>query len=90
MKVVSIVDSVRDEFDGTGASRADISRSIGRRFDIESVSEITAKEVKLTTVEGGFEVAVHCQRLFPGGFRQASADPPIDGHRWPGNYERLH
>ena len=57
MKVVSIVDSVRDEFDGTGASRADISRSIGRRFDIESVSEITAKEVKLTTVEGGFEVA---------------------------------
>ena len=57
MKVVSIVEGVRDEFDGTGASRADIMRSIGRRFDIESVSEITAKEVKLTTVEGGFEVA---------------------------------
>ena len=57
MKVVSIVEGVRDEFDGTGASRADIRRSIGRRFDIESVSEITAKEVKLTTVEAGFEVA---------------------------------
>ena len=57
MKVVSIVESVRDEFDSTGASRADIRRSIGRRFDIESVSEITAQEVKVTTVEGGFEVS---------------------------------
>jgi hypothetical protein len=57
MKVVSIVDSVRDEFEGVGASTADIRRSIGRRFDIESVSEITAKEVKLTKVEDGYEVS---------------------------------
>jgi hypothetical protein len=57
MKVVSIVESVREEFDGAGASRSDINQSIRRRFDIESVSEITAREVKITSVDGGFEVS---------------------------------
>jgi len=57
MKVVGIVDGVREEFDGTGASRSDIRQSIVRRFDIESVSEITAREVKVLAVDGGFEVA---------------------------------
>ena len=57
MKVVGIVDGVRDEFDGTRPSRSDIRQSIVRRFDIESVTEITAREVKVTTVDGGFEVA---------------------------------
>ena len=57
MKVVGIVDGVREEFDGAGASRSDIRQSIVRRFDIESVSEITAREVKVIQVDGGFEVA---------------------------------
>jgi hypothetical protein len=57
MKVVGIVDGVRDEFDGTRPSRSDIRQSIVRRFDIESVSEITAREVKVIAVDGGFEVA---------------------------------
>jgi hypothetical protein len=57
MKVVGIVNGVREEFDGTGASRTDISKSLRRRFDIESVSEIAAKDVKVTQVEGGYEVA---------------------------------
>ena len=57
MKVVGVVDGVGAEFDGTGASRSAIRTSISRRFDIESVSIITAKDVKVTTVDGGFEVA---------------------------------
>ncbi|RZV35231.1 MAG: DUF4845 domain-containing protein [Chromatiales bacterium] len=57
MKVVGVVDGVETEFDGTGASRGAIRTSISRRFDIESVSIITAKDVKVTTVDGGFEVA---------------------------------
>ena len=58
MKIVGIVDGVREEFDGTGASRSDIRQSLRRRFDIESVSQITAREVKVASVDGGFEVAV--------------------------------
>ena len=57
MKIVGIVEGVREEFDGTGASRADIRTSLRRRFDIESVSQITSREVKVTSVDGGFEVA---------------------------------
>lgn len=57
MKVVGVVDGVTAEFDGTNASRAAIRTSISRRFDIDSVGEITAKDVKVTAVDGGFEVA---------------------------------
>ena len=57
MKVVGVVDGVREEFDGTGASRSQIRSSVSRRFDIESVGIITAKDVKVLKVDGGHEVA---------------------------------
>ena len=57
MKVIGVVDGIETEFDGPGASRSAIRNSISRRFDIESVGIITAKDVKVTSVDGGFEVA---------------------------------
>jgi len=57
MKVVGVVDGVGQEFDGQGATRAAVRTSIVRRFDIESVDVIKAKDVKVTTVDGGLEVA---------------------------------
>jgi hypothetical protein len=57
MKVAGVVSGVYEEFDGAGATRAMIRKSISRRFDIESVSVISAKDVEVTTVDGGFEVA---------------------------------
>ncbi len=57
MKIAGVVEGVGEEFDGTGATRSAIRSSISRRFDIESVGEITHKDVKVTTVDGGFEVA---------------------------------
>ena len=56
-KVVGVVEGVREEFDGTNANRSAIRSSISRRFDIESVGIITAKDVKVTKVDGGHEVA---------------------------------
>ncbi len=56
MKIAGVVEGVGEEFDGTGATRSAIRSSISRRFDIESVGIITAKDVKVTTVDGGFEV----------------------------------
>ncbi|MDJ0749284.1 MAG: DUF4845 domain-containing protein [Woeseiaceae bacterium] len=57
LKVASVVDGVSKEFDGTGASRAAIRSSLTRRFDIESVGEIEAKDITVTSVDGGYEVA---------------------------------
>ena len=37
--------------------RAGIRRSLSRRFDVESVSVITYRDVTVTQVDGGFEVA---------------------------------
>ncbi len=57
MKVVGVVEGVADEFDGANASRAAIRSSISRRFDIESVGVITARDVTVTKVAEGHEVA---------------------------------
>ena len=57
MKVAGVVSGVQQEFDGANATRVMIRKSISRRFDIESVGVITAKDVKVTKVDGGYEVA---------------------------------
>ena len=57
MKVAGVVSGIQQEFDGTNATRAMIRKSISRRFDIESVGVIAAKDVKVTKVDGGYEVA---------------------------------
>jgi len=57
MKVVGVVDGVRTEFDGQGPSISVIRRSITRRFDVESVSELRSRDVTVTVVDGGFKVS---------------------------------
>ncbi|NQV86581.1 MAG: DUF4845 domain-containing protein [Woeseiaceae bacterium] len=56
VKVAGVVSGVYKEFDSANATSAAVRTSISRRFDIESVSEITAKQVKVTSVDGGLEV----------------------------------
>ena len=57
MKVAGVISGVHDEFDGANATRAMIRTSIPRRFDIDSVGIITARDVKVVKVGGGYEVA---------------------------------
>ena len=57
MKVASVISGVHEEFDGQGPTKATIRKSIARRFDIDSVSVITAQDVGIKTVDGGFEVS---------------------------------
>lgn len=56
MKVSGVVNGVYEEFDGEKATRGQILSSISRRFDVESVSRITARDIAVTPVEGGYEV----------------------------------
>jgi len=65
MKVVGVVDGVFDEFDGQRATRAVINSSISRRFDVESVSVITARDVTVTAVDNGFEVRAEYDHTAP-------------------------
>lgn len=65
MKIVGVVDGVYDEFDGKNATRGAIRSSISRRFDVESVGVITARDVAVTTVDGGFEVRAQYDHTSP-------------------------
>ena len=57
LKVAGVVTGVHKEFDGNNATPAAVRSSIARRFDIESVGEITARDVTVKKVDGGLEVA---------------------------------
>jgi len=57
MKIATVVSGVADEFDGAGANSAMIRSSISRRFDVEMISQIRAKDVTVKKVDGGYEVA---------------------------------
>jgi len=65
MKVAGVLDGAKIEFDGQNASRADIRTSIYRRFDVESVSEISARDVKVTAQEGLYTVQATYQHTTP-------------------------
>ena len=65
MKVVGVVDGVFEEFDGQNATRTAIRNSLVRRFDIESVSVISARDVSVTTVDTGFEVRAQYDHTTP-------------------------
>ncbi|MDX1517740.1 MAG: DUF4845 domain-containing protein, partial [Woeseiaceae bacterium] len=65
LKVVGVIDGIKEEFDGQGPSRAAIRNSIVRRFDVESVSQITARDIEITTVDGGFEVTAAYEHKAP-------------------------
>lgn len=56
MKVAGVLEGVHKEFDGQNASRNAIRTSIARRFDVESVSQIKANDIKVTTDGTGFVV----------------------------------
>jgi hypothetical protein len=56
MKVAGVLEGVYKEFDSQNPSRNAIVTSIRRRFDVESVSIITARDIKVINEGGGFQV----------------------------------
>ncbi len=57
MKIVGVVNGVVAEFDTQNATRAAVRRSIGRRFDVESVGLIRARDITVTVVKNGLQVS---------------------------------
>ena len=56
MKVAGVINGVYEEFDSQNPSRSAIVTSVRRRFDVESVSVITARDIKILNEGGGFKV----------------------------------
>ncbi len=55
-KIQSTLEKVRDEYEGQRPSIEQIRYAIERRFDIESVTSLTARDIQITRIEGGFEM----------------------------------
>lgn len=65
VKVSGVLDGVYDEFDSQNPSRADIRNSVTRRFEVESVSEISHRDVKITGESNGFRVRASYDHTTP-------------------------
>ncbi|MGH8224274.1 MAG: DUF4845 domain-containing protein [Woeseiaceae bacterium] len=65
MKVAGVLNGVHEEFDGQNPSSAAIRTSIRRRFDVESVSEITQNEIKVRQEGAGFVVQASYDHTTP-------------------------
>ena len=48
---------MHEEFEGQNANGAAIRRSVANRFNVESVSVITWRDVTVTSVDGGLQVS---------------------------------
>ena len=64
-KVSGVVEGAYKEFDGKGATTTNIRSYVSRRFDIESISQIAARDVSITAVDGGFEVKAEYSHKAP-------------------------
>ncbi len=56
MKVAGVLEGVQEEFSGQNASRGALQTSIARRFSVESISQLTARDIKITANGTGFLV----------------------------------
>lgn len=65
LKVAGVVDGVYKEFDSQNPTRSAIRTSISRRFDVESVSVITARDIDVTQQDGGFLIVAKYDHTTP-------------------------
>ena len=65
MKVAGVLDGVYKEFDSQNPSRSAIRMSIVRRFEVESVSVISSRDIKVTADSGGFIVQANYDHTTP-------------------------
>jgi len=65
IKVAGVLDGVYDEFDSQNPSRAEIRKSVDRRFEVESVSAISNRDIKITPDNSGFMVEAQYDHMTP-------------------------
>ena len=65
MKIAQVVSDLKSEFDGQNPSLNNITRSLKKRLDVESVSVAKLQDFEVTKTEVGYEVAVFYEDRTP-------------------------
>jgi hypothetical protein len=65
MKVNTALDSMKRDLDGSNAGPGQIRTAISRRFDIDSVSSITAKDIVIERTPTGYVVRADYESRAP-------------------------
>lgn len=65
MKVNSAFDAMKVDLDGSNAGPGQIRTSLERRFDIDSVSSIRARDVEIERTANGFQVRADYESRTP-------------------------
>jgi hypothetical protein len=65
MKVTGILDGVAKELDSDDPTRRIVRKSISQHFDVENISVITAKDIKIVADNGGFQLEVGYDHTIP-------------------------
>lgn len=64
-KIIGTLEKVQSEYSGNRPSRTDIMNSIEKRFDVESVTAINYKEVKVRKMPAGYQVTADYTHRVP-------------------------
>lgn len=65
MAVASVMNSVKSELDGQGASPVAIRNAIERRLNVESVSSVNARDFDISQGSGGWVVRIEYEGRAP-------------------------
>lgn len=64
MRLTTVLDDVRDELDGTGATPGQIRNAVGRRFDVEGIS-LPRENVKIEQASNGYQLRIEYDNRAP-------------------------
>ncbi|MEL6868734.1 MAG: DUF4845 domain-containing protein [Pseudomonadota bacterium] len=64
-KIAGAFESVEEEFTGSEARKRDIYNAMYKRFDVNSVRVVTAKDVVISKVDGGYDVEIDYENRVP-------------------------
>ena len=65
MKIVNVLDGLKEEMDGTNPSAIMLRKSIERRMDVEAITVITFKDVNLSKSAAGYFARAKYENIAP-------------------------
>lgn len=64
MRLSTVLDDVRDELDGSGATPGQIRTAVGRRFDVEGIN-LPRDNVKIDQASNGYQLRIQYENRTP-------------------------
>jgi len=64
MRLTTVLNDVRDELDGSGATPGQIRNAVGRRFDVEGIT-LPRENVKIDQASNGYQLRIEYDNRTP-------------------------